>query len=193
MRKIVIGALLAILGFFGGYQTAKVQYTSAEVLGAGDYASYANAKRAANGLPALAWDDNLAARASSWANHMASTQNLSHSSLSFHSGFTVVGENVGYGPDDATINQAFWDSASHRANILDKEYTHIGVGHVVSDGRIWVAVHFGARETAPPPPPEPAPAPKPAPEPPPPPKLEPAPAPAPTPEPKPTPTPSKTC
>jgi uncharacterized protein YkwD len=53
-----------------------------------------------------------------------------------------VGENVGYGPDAATVNSAFMHSAPHKANILDTNYTKIGIGVVVSNGRVWVAEVF---------------------------------------------------
>ena len=53
-----------------------------------------------------------------------------------------VGENVGYGPDAITIHVAFMHSPGHRANILDRDYTQVGVGAVVRDGRVWVAEVF---------------------------------------------------
>jgi hypothetical protein len=33
-------------------------------------------------------------------------------------------------------------SAPHRANILDRDYTEIGIGAVVVNGRVWVAEVF---------------------------------------------------
>jgi uncharacterized protein YkwD len=33
-------------------------------------------------------------------------------------------------------------SAPHRANILDRDYTQVGVGAIVRDGRVWVAEVF---------------------------------------------------
>ena len=53
-----------------------------------------------------------------------------------------VGENVGYGPDALTIHRAFMHSPGHRANILDRDYTQVGIGAVVVDGRVWVAEVF---------------------------------------------------
>jgi uncharacterized protein YkwD len=53
-----------------------------------------------------------------------------------------VGENVGYGPDSASVHAAFMASAPHRANILDRDYTQVGVGAVVRNGRVWVAEVF---------------------------------------------------
>ena len=53
-----------------------------------------------------------------------------------------VGENVGYGPDALTVHVAFMQSAPHRANILDRDYTEVGIGAVVVNGRVWVAEVF---------------------------------------------------
>ncbi|MDQ3107109.1 MAG: CAP domain-containing protein, partial [Actinomycetota bacterium] len=40
----------------------------------------------------------------------------------------VVGENVGVGPDVASLHQAFLDSPAHRANVLDARYRQVGIG-----------------------------------------------------------------
>jgi len=53
-----------------------------------------------------------------------------------------VGENVGYGPDALTVHVAFMNSPAHRANILDRDYTEVGVGAVVVGDRVWVAEVF---------------------------------------------------
>jgi uncharacterized protein YkwD len=53
-----------------------------------------------------------------------------------------VGENVGVGPDVVTVHRAFMGSTSHRANILSREYTRVGVGAVVRNGDVWVVEVF---------------------------------------------------
>ena len=53
-----------------------------------------------------------------------------------------VGENVGYGPDALTVHVAFMNSPAHKANILDRDYTEVGIGAVTVDGRVWVAEVF---------------------------------------------------
>jgi uncharacterized protein YkwD len=53
-----------------------------------------------------------------------------------------VGENVGYGPSVAKLHTALMRSPGHRANILDRDYTEVGVGVVYRNGRIWVAEVF---------------------------------------------------
>jgi hypothetical protein len=53
-----------------------------------------------------------------------------------------VGENVGYGPDWRTVETAFMNSPGHRANILDRDYSQIGIGVVISGNRIWITQVF---------------------------------------------------
>jgi uncharacterized protein YkwD len=51
-----------------------------------------------------------------------------------------LGENVGFGPTVAFLQDAFMNSPSHRANILG-DFTRVGVGAVRGgDGTIWVVV-----------------------------------------------------
>lgn len=57
--------------------------------------------------------------------------------------WSIVAENVGVGGDVASLHQAFLDSPSHRANVLDGRVTEVGVGTVVGgDGRLWVVEVF---------------------------------------------------
>ncbi|MFP5335367.1 MAG: CAP domain-containing protein [Actinomycetes bacterium] len=118
---------------------------------AGTFVSLINSARASAGLPALSSRGDLASVAASWTQRMASSGTLAHnpSLASQVTGYRYVGENVGYGPDAATIHRAFMDSASHRANILDRDYTEVGVAVVQADGRLWVTEVFRAPSGAP--------------------------------------------
>lgn len=53
-----------------------------------------------------------------------------------------AGENVGVGPDVSTLHAAFMASPGHRANVLDHDFTEVGVGVVSAGGRLWVAEVF---------------------------------------------------
>lgn len=53
-----------------------------------------------------------------------------------------VGENVGFGPEVRTVQEAFMRSAGHRANMLDRDYAQTGVGVARRDGRVWVVQVF---------------------------------------------------
>lgn len=53
-----------------------------------------------------------------------------------------VGENVGVGPSVDALHKAFMASPGHRANILDTDYTEVGIGTVVVGGKMWVTEVF---------------------------------------------------
>src|SRR5262245_51411522 len=68
-----------------------------------------NGDRAANGLPALGWNDNLAAFAQNWAQWMAANMSLTHQDLMTilnSGGYSWVGENILAGGASLTASQA---------------------------------------------------------------------------------------
>jgi hypothetical protein len=103
-----------------------------------------NHERASRGAPRLATRSDLVAVARAQAGRMASHNRLYHNpnlTKNVHN-WRWVGENVGYGPDATSVHRAFMKSPAHKANILDRDYTEIGIGVVVRDGRVWVAQVF---------------------------------------------------
>jgi uncharacterized protein YkwD len=121
--------------------------TAAEVV-----VSLVNAERASRCDP-LAIDDRLATAAQRHSDDMAAHDYFSHTSLNGDTladraeaaGFTgsTLGENIAAGqrtPQD--VMAAWMDSAGHRANILNCDYTVIGVG-LNQDGWYWTQM-FGA-------------------------------------------------
>ena len=100
--------------------------------------------RANHDLPAYRVGRTITEVAREQARRMAARGTLFHNPdlTSDVPNWQFVGENVGFGPDSVTLHRAFMDSAPHRANILDKDFTRIGVGAVVRDGRVWVAEVF---------------------------------------------------
>ena len=108
-----------------------------------------NAERAKAGLSALAKDDNVMKRAQAWAQHL--TIEFRHStwseveefanSIGVDANSISGGENIVGGcfvEDDPvkTDMEKFMASAGHRASILDKDFTKVGVGFAVAaDGR----------------------------------------------------------
>src|SRR5438309_11441109 len=76
---------------------------------------------------------------------MASQQSLYHNPnlTSQVQNWRAVGENVGEGPTVSDIHTAFMNSPEHRANILDHDFTQVGVGVAVDkNGIIWVTEDF---------------------------------------------------
>ncbi|HVF33256.1 MAG TPA: CAP domain-containing protein, partial [Acidimicrobiales bacterium] len=179
MRRLV-AALLAIALLVLGAPSA-----TADAGTEADFVARINGARSGRGLGGLAVDGELTAIARRWSQKMANDQRLSHNpnlSREVSHDWEKLAENVGYGSDVASIHEAFMNSATHRANILDGAMTHVGVGVVLdAAGDIWVTEVFmrlrgGGGGRAAPPPTTAAPTPGPA----------PAPAPAPTPTAPPT-------
>jgi uncharacterized protein YkwD len=108
------------------------------------FTSRMNQARVARGIPRLTTRSHLVAVAREWANTMAAQSKLYHNPelTSDVNNWRWVGENVGYGPDALTVHVAFMSSPGHRANILDRDYTEVGVGAVVVGSRVWVAEVF---------------------------------------------------
>ena len=155
-----------------------------------------NLLRGTLGLRTLTVSSQLSNVATRWAQQMAAEDRLYHnpSLTSQVSGWVRIGENVGVGYDVLGLMNAFIGSPSHYANLVDPNYTHLGVGVASGpNGTIYTTHDFMTpEEAAPPPDPEPQPDPTPAPDPAPAPtprRSTPRPAPAPTPTPDPAPVP----
>ena len=103
-----------------------------------------NYARASRGVPRLATRTSLVTVAREQARRMAAQSKLYHNPnlTSDVTNWRWVGENVGYGPDALTVHVAFMNSPAHRANILDHDYTEVGIGAVTINGRVWVAEVF---------------------------------------------------
>jgi uncharacterized protein YkwD len=110
------------------------------------YLGTLNSERVSHGLNPLRTSAALTEVAQAWARQMAATHWLRHNPrLQDQVGnWRELGENVGDGKTMSSLAQAFWQSAEHRANILDPQFRQVGIGHVRRDGLIWIAVVFRA-------------------------------------------------
>jgi hypothetical protein len=191
MRKLVVGTVVALavaaMPGVAGAQTSQEQ--SAEAA----FVSKINSLRASKGLGRLEVHPNLVQKARNWARTMANAGRIWHSQLS--DGITAdwkkLGENVGTGPTVDGLHDAFVASPKHYENLVDGDFTYVGIGVVIVDSTIYVSEMFmqlmsrsAPRVAAVPPAPKPAAAPAPRP--------RPAPAPKPTPPPPPPPAPVAT-
>jgi len=147
-------AITLLIGTAGSAQAAPTSDESA-------FLSATNSYRSQNGLPALQWDDALANIARGWSQQMDGANTLSHNpaitdqiNSLVTSQWTRIGENVGFGPSVDAIQNAFLNSAPHRANILG-DYNRVGIGTVRdTSGTLWVTLDFlkgPSLVTAPPP------------------------------------------
>lgn len=117
----------------------------AATFGADQIISLTNAKRAENGLPALAFNSQLAQAAAGKASNMFAENYWAHFAPSgktpwnFITGagykYVYAGENLARDFSDApSVVNAWMNSPSHRSNLLDKNFKEIGVA--VADGTL---------------------------------------------------------
>ena len=142
LTRLAVASALGVTSVGGAIALAAP--ANAVTSDASAYLSRLNAERVNHGLPALTMRSDLNAVAQGWANHMAAANLLSHNPrlTSQVANWQTVGENVGEGPDVASLDTAFWNSPAHRANILDSSYRDIGVATTFANGIVWITVDF---------------------------------------------------
>jgi len=140
LRRVAV-TFVAALTMMGALSVA----APAANASSGSFVSRINAARRSAGRPGLSVRSDLAAVAYRHSQRMAAKNSLYHNpNLGAQvSNWQAVGENVGRGGDVASLHQAFMNSPTHRANILDRDYTEVGVGVVVDgNGIMWVTEVF---------------------------------------------------
>lgn len=111
-----------------------------------------NADRAASGLPALKLNNKLTVLARDYAQDMIDRDFFSHYNPEGQSPFDrmqqygvsyhYAGENLAINRSVEAAEKAFMNSAGHRANILNANYSEIGIG-VKNDGsQVYVVQEF---------------------------------------------------
>lgn len=112
-----------------------------------------NQERAKQGLSPLKADNELSKVAREKSRDMAANNYFDHNSPTYGSPFDMMksygityrtaGENIAMGQrTPAEVVNAWMNSAGHRANILNGNYTHIGVGYV-EQGNHWTQQFIG--------------------------------------------------
>lgn len=112
-----------------------------------------NEERAAQGLDPLKIDKELSNVAEKKSQDMAQNGYFSHNSPTYGSPFDMMkqfgieyrtaGENIAKGQQTPQeVVDAWMNSEGHRANILNENFTHIGVGFV-EDGNVWTQQFIG--------------------------------------------------
>ena len=114
-----------------------------------------NAKRVANGLPALKIDDELQNVARIKAQDMVDNNYFSHTSPVYGSPFDMIksfgisyktaGENIAGNSSNSGAVNAWMNSSGHKANILNSSFNYTGIGIVTSPkyGKIYVQMFMG--------------------------------------------------
>jgi len=116
-----------------------------------------NIERQAYGLPALLWDNSIAAEAYAHSRDMAIRGFFAHKCPDgvtasgrldgLHNGVDIVsytGENLARRRQTAEeVIESWMDSPEHRANILHPDFTHMGVGlYINADGEFYWTQKF---------------------------------------------------
>jgi uncharacterized protein YkwD len=111
------------------------------------FRSMTNAERTSRGIAALKVYQSEEGRpidrvARDWADKMAQAGDISHNPNLERElpPFEYGGEDVGMGPTCEEIHQAFMNSKSHKAVMLDRDYLYLGVGVTVTDGTVFVTL-----------------------------------------------------
>ena len=112
-----------------------------------------NVERQKNGLSALTMDTALSNVARKKSEDMKAKNYFSHTSPTYGSPFDMMkqfgisykaaGENIAMGQrTPQEVVTAWMNSPGHRANILNANFTHLGVGYVAS-GNYWTRMFIG--------------------------------------------------
>jgi uncharacterized YkwD family protein len=126
----------------GGGRGANQTYTVSDA--EKQMSALVNAARKEAGLPALAVHSELSRVARFKSDDMAVNTYFSHDSPTYGSPFqmmksfriqyTAAGENIACNQSVQRAHDALMNSPGHRANILSKDFTHIGIG-IVNGGQ----------------------------------------------------------
>lgn len=146
MQWVAMSGCCAVL--FAGSLNLRGQSTS----NARQIFDLTNADRREQGLPALAWNDALAAAAQAHAERMAREGALSHQyagepplmqrAAQAGAHFQAIAENVAMAPDAEAVEQAWMHSTPHRTNILDPKMNALGIGVADVGGNLWAVEDF---------------------------------------------------
>lgn len=100
-----------------------------------------NAARTSRGIAALRVVPGFTDVARRWAYAQARSQTMKHNpnmaaqlAAAGGSGWRTLGENVGTGWDADSLFNAYWNSAPHRANLLNPQFRYLGMGWVERPG-----------------------------------------------------------
>jgi len=111
-----------------------------------------NADRVGAGLPALTWSDEVATFARAHSEDMAQNGFFAHVSptrgdfatRTADLASTASGENLGLGRSPAAIQTDLMNSPGHRANIVSRRFTEVGIGAAQNTSGLYITQIFRA-------------------------------------------------
>jgi uncharacterized protein YkwD len=134
VAAIVVGAVL-----LSGCLSANAQ----------SFVDRTNQLRASRGVPAVMNHGELDKKAQAWAEHLAATGTFKHSYLPDgleHTSWQALGENLARGSSSGDwtlrLHNALVASPSHYDNLVNRRWTHMGVGVAFNGGTVYVVEVF---------------------------------------------------
>ena len=145
MRRALVATIVALAALVVPALPPAAAATDAAAVEA-QFVERINGLRVSKGLNRLVVDGELVAVARRWAASMARADRISHNPNlgdQVKSDWVKLGENVGVGMTVARLHDAFVASPTHYKNLVDKDFTHVGVGVVYGrDGAIFTTHQF---------------------------------------------------
>jgi uncharacterized protein YkwD len=148
LQKAVLGAtalLVAMLALPLGALTPAAAHASAGSDESRFY-SLTNQLRASVGVPGLSLDAGISDVARGWAQQMAASGGISHNPSRGDqiTGWSVLGENVGMGSSVDIVHQALVNSPHHYENLVNGEFSLVGIGVAYGPNTVYVVEDFMA-------------------------------------------------
>lgn len=158
MKRALLVAVMAFTVLFPTLAHADNSYEAC-------FRARTNGERTSRGIDALLRDAEIDVIAREHSDRMARdgtiyhNENLSKEYTAAKGGYEYGGENVGMGPNCDAIQNAFMSSPGHRENILDRDYTYVGIGVTFDSatGTLYVTIDFFTPKASAPPPTNPKP------------------------------------
>lgn len=152
---IVLVAVLAGLVLLPGVAAPALAQAADPAAAEAEFVQRINDLRRSKGLGTLTVHDELVQVARGWSAQMAEADEISHNpdlADSVTADWQKLGENVGVGMTVAKLHDAFVRSPAHYRNLVDPDFTHIGVAVVLGgDGAIFTTHQFMKLRTPKPP------------------------------------------
>lgn len=114
-----------------------------------------NSERTKQGLAVLKANSAVANVARAHSQDMADNNYFDHNNLKGESPFTrlrnagitymAAGENIAINYSVPSAHQAFMNSAGHKANVLSRDYTEVGIGIIHAGSKLYVTEEFIGR------------------------------------------------
>jgi hypothetical protein len=134
------------------FRPSRIESSHAIQAEAWQIVALANQARAEAGAGPLKWDAALATAAREHCLQMAAEGSIAHryegepglAKRAAQAGahFSLVEENVAFGPDPAAIHEGWMRSPGHRENLLNPQVDRVGVAVVASRGAIYAVADY---------------------------------------------------